>query len=350
MRGILPCAVFAVILAAAPCPGSAAPPAAAVPDPLHAPPGAPPVAVRAGFYLLNLASVSERTESFEADAYLQLAWDDPRLAFTPKAGGDARRVFVGRDAEEVLKGIWWPEAEFVNAVNPQVKNRSLAIAPDGSVTCRINLTSQFRSRFDFRRFPFDRQVLEVRLQSFLFDHGAVRFVPDPSMHGFAGGDTCDDLRVTGVQTVCRAVSPPGLGSTYSEFVVLVCVSRNSAFYVWRIFFPTVLVMAMSFAVYFVQIPELYHRVALCLSCLLACIATQFAISFNIPKISYLTVVDRVYLLTYASLALGAAVSVLEHALHGRRHPGLNRLNRMARWAVPLLYAAILLRILLPHAW
>ena len=349
MRGILTWAVCAAILAAACCPGSAAP-AAAAPDPLQAPPGIRPVAVKTGFYLLNLASVSERTESFEADLYLQVAWNDPRLAFVSKADGDARRIFVGRDAEEALKGIWWPEVELVNAVNPQVKNRSLAIASDGGVTFQINLTSQFRSRFDFRRFPFDRQVLEVRLQSFLFDHGAVRFVTDPSMNGFAGGDTCDDLRVTGVETVCRAVSPPGLGSTYSEFVALVSVSRNSAFYVWRIFFPTVLVMAMAFAVYFVQIPELYHRVALCLSCLLACIATQFAISFNIPKISYLTIVDRVYLLTYASLALGAAVSVLEHALHGRRHSRLNLVNRMARWAMPLLYTAILLRILLPHAW
>lgn len=340
----------AVLIAAPPRAGIAAPPMAIAANPLLSPPGTPPVMVKTGFYLLNLASVNERTESFEADLYLQFTWSDPRLAFTPKGGGKAPRILVEKDAESALNTIWWPEMEFVNAVSPQVKNRSLTLSPDGTVTYQLGMSSQFRSRYDFRRFPFDQQELEVRLQSFTYDNAAVRFVVDSSMKGFAGGDICDDLRVTGVRTACRIARPPGLGNAYSEFAAFISVSRNAAFYIWRIFFPTILIMAMSFTVYFIRIPELKDRVAISLSCMLACIATQFAISFNIPKISYLTVVDKVYLVTYACIAFGVGVSVVEHTLHHRSHPRLNCCNKVARWVVPVLYALLVIWILLPRPW
>jgi hypothetical protein len=337
-------------LARAPRAGIAAPPAAAADTPLLTPPGTPPVRVETGFYLLNLASVNERTESFEADIYLRFTWHDPRLAFSPSGKGDGRRTFVETAAEDALKEIWWPEIEFVNAAIPQVRNRSLVIKPDGTVTYYLGVTSQFRSRCDYGRFPLDRQVLEVKLQSFLYNDAEVRFVVDPGMNGFAGGDTCDDLRVTGLQAVSRTVRLIGQGKSYSEFDALISVRRNYAFYVWRVFFPTILIMAMSFTVYFIRIPDLHDRVAVSLSCLLACIATQFAISFNMPKIAYLTIVDKVYLVTYGCIALGVGVSVLENALHNRSHPRLNRCNRIARWAVPALYVLMIFWIAMPHPW
>jgi hypothetical protein len=191
-------------------------------------------------------------------------------------------------------------------------------------------------------------VLEVKLQSFLYDDAAVRFVVDPGMNGFAGGDTCDDLRVTGMRSGIRTVRLVGQAESYSEFDAFISVCRNYAFYVWRVFFPTVLIMAMSFTVYFIRIPDLHDRVAVSLSCLLACIATQFAISFNLPKIAYLTIVDKVYLVTYGCIALGVGVSVVEHTLHNRSHPLLARCNRVARWAVPMIYVVMLLWIALPR--
>lgn len=315
--------------------------------PLPGPPGTPPVVVKTGFYLLNLASVNERTESFEADLYIHFAWKDPRLAFTPRRVDEKRRVLGEEGAREFLKGIWWPQVEFVNAVNPQVRNCSLAVDPDGGVVYQLGLASHFRSRYDFRRFPFDRQILEVRLQSFLYDDSRVRFAADPALRGYSGGDTCDDLRVEGVRTVCRPAKIPGIAGTYSEFAALISVSRNSAFYIWRVFFPTILIMAMSFTIYFIKVQELKDRASITLSCMLACIATQFAISFNMPKISCLTLVDKVYLVTYACLAAGAGVSVVEHYMHHRNHPRLNRCNRLARWLIPLLYAALIVWILLP---
>ena len=317
---------------------------------LLSPPEPLPIRISTGFHLLNLASVNERNESFEADIYLRFTWRDPRLAFTPKKKGDRKHVFIEKAAEDALKGIWWPEVEFLNAASPQMRNRSLSIHSDGVVEYFLGVSGQFRSRFDYTRFPFDRQTMEVRLQSFLYDKDTVVFVPDRGMCGFTGGDTCDDLRVTGVRASSSPVRLAGWDESYSEFDACIAAERNCAFYIWRVFFPTILIMTMSCTIYFIKIPDLHDRVAVSLSCLLACIATQFAISFNMPKIAYLTVVDRVFLITYGCIALGVGVSVIENAFHNLSHPHLSRWNKFARWFVPLVYVLMILWVALPRPW
>jgi hypothetical protein len=60
--------------------------------------------------------------------------------------------------------MWWPQLEFINTGTPDVANRTLDIAPDGSVTYKLSVTATFRSDLDLRRFPFDRETLEVRIR------------------------------------------------------------------------------------------------------------------------------------------------------------------------------------------
>ena len=75
--------------------------------------------------------------------------------------------------------MWWPAFEFVNTAGPAVTNRALEISPDGTVRYLLGMTSEFRANLDLRRFPFDRQTLEVRVESFLWDDGDMMFVVDP---------------------------------------------------------------------------------------------------------------------------------------------------------------------------
>jgi hypothetical protein len=97
----------------------------------------------------------------------------------------------------------------------------------------------------------------------------------------------------------------------------------------------------------VDIQSFHNRVSIGIACFLACIATQFAMSFNLPKISYLTPIDRLFLVAYACMALGVGVSVVETSLM-RGHPELiRRTDRLASLAIPLLYAMLVFFVVLP---
>jgi len=64
-------------------------------------------------------------------------------------------------------------------------------------------------------------------------------------------------------------------------------------------------------------------------------------SFNLPQISYLTIIDRAFLVTYGCIALGVLISTLQAALL-RDHPRrVARVDRVAGLSLPALFFTLL---------
>src|SRR4029450_3641156 len=117
--------------------------------------------------------------------------------------------------------------------------------------------------------------------------------------------------------------------SYSEYAALVDVDRRATFYVWTVFTPMVLIFLISCTIFVVPYESFSSRIGICLTALLACIATPFAMSFNLPQIAYLTVIDRAFLVTYACIAVGVLVSTLQATLLRNRPERAARVNRLA---------------------
>ena len=311
------------------------------------PPGPRPIQVDVGFYLLNLVSVDERSETFNADVYLECTWHDPRLAFSATSVGHATRMYQGQSAADRLQEIWWPDLEFVNTGSPDITNRTLYIHADGTVNYRLGLSSTFRASLDMKRFPFDEQDLTIQIQSFEADRSLVVLHPKQEQLGFDADDDYAGLSIQTVDAEAHVVSIAGWNENFSELSFHIKVVRSPDFYIWTIFVPLCLVLLLSCTIFFVHIHSFHDRIAIALACFLACIATQFAMSFNLPKISYLTPIDRLFLVTYACMALGVAVSVVETGLMKERHALLQTTDRVAAWGIPALYALLVAFVVLP---
>ena len=301
------------------------------------PPGERPVVVQAGFFLVNLNGVAERSETFDADLYVNFRWRDPRLAF---AGSEPRR-FLEDAAVAQLAEMWWPQLEFVNTAEPEFTNRWLAISPDGAVEYEVGITSDFRTDLDLRRFPFDRQTLEVRVESFLWDADQLVFAVNPDRLGFNRESTFEGLVVSGVSSEVRRDVLTGWGGAFSSFVGKIDVERRAAFYLWTVFAPVTLIFLISCTIFVIPYENFHDRVGVSLAALLACIATQFAISFNMPQISYLTVIDRVFVVTYACIALGVLIGTAQATLFRDDRAGAKRIDRLAGLGLPVLFFALL---------
>jgi hypothetical protein len=89
------------------------------------------------------------------------------------------------------------------------------------------------------------------------------------------------------------------------------------------------------------IENFHDRVGISLAALLACIATQFAMSFNLPQISYLTIIDWVFLVTYACVALGVLISTVQAAFLRDQPARAARLDRLAALGLPALFIVLL---------
>ena len=301
------------------------------------PPGERPFEVTAGFFLVNLSGVAERSETFDADLYLSFRWRDTRLAFE---GSEPRR-YLEDQATARLGEIWWPQLEFVNTAAATHTNRSLSIEPDGTVSYVVGVTSEFRTDLDLRRFPLDRQTLTVVVESFTWTEDQMVFVPDRTRIGFNHESTFEGLVVTGVDAHVQRRELAGWGEAYSDFVPTIDVRRQAAFYVWTVFVPVTLIFLISCTVFVVHIENFHDRVGISLAALLACIATQFAISFNMPQIPYLTIIDRVFLVTYLCIAIGVLVNTVQASvLRGEPERAL-RVDRWAGLGLPGLFFALI---------
>ena len=60
-----------------------------------------PTKIHVGFYLIDLISIDDVNQSFEADFYVMARWNDPRLAITNPSEAQALRNF---DINEI-----WPD-------------------------------------------------------------------------------------------------------------------------------------------------------------------------------------------------------------------------------------------------
>ena len=314
------------------------------------PPGPQPVPVKTGFYLVNLVSVEERSETFQADIYLSFEWKDTRLAFVPKADEPKVMVLMEDAAGDKLKEIWWPQLEYINIATPQITNRVLRIGADGTVRYELGLSGCFRAKLNFKRFPFDRQELPIRIQSFLWQKEHMVFVADTSKIGFSPLDGFADMRVEQVSADVSAARVIGWGEDYSEYAAHIFTCRDPVYYIWQVFFPVILVMFLSCSIFYVHITAFSDRIGISLTCLLACVALQFTVNCNLPHIAYQTPIDRLFVATYSCTALGVMVSVLENALTRKQHRLMERVDRFARWFVPIFYLAMILFLVLPHWW
>jgi hypothetical protein len=135
------------------------------------PPGPRPLPVNVGVYLIDFEEIDELTLTETIVGYLMLSWQDPRLA--KGLAPELDRASVSLD------DIWNPDVEIINQHTPRsISNWVITIHDDGTVVYEERFTAELSSDFDLRRFPFDRQHLHLKLESFRYDDSEVRFASD----------------------------------------------------------------------------------------------------------------------------------------------------------------------------
>lgn len=317
---------------------------------LTQPPPNLPVTVRVGLNFLHLVSINEYDETFTADIYLYSEWKDPRLAYNAPEGAFPR-TYIGADCASKLKEIWWPDFEFVNCGKIDITNSYLAIHPDGTIQLNQGITADFRNTFDYRKLPFDNQRLQIILSSFSWNNKIVVFktLPDSVIAAKKMKAVYEEIRILGL-----SVSESGpidhetpTPSGYSEFIVTLKIQRAPLFYSYQVFFPLLIVIGLCCSVFYIPPEDLGNRINIVLTCVLVFIATKFLLNQDLPKIGYLTFIDKVFFIAYGFAGIVAISCIIEHRLLQKQYPHILYIPKIARIAAPILFllACLILVIL-----
>jgi hypothetical protein len=120
----------------------------------------------------------------------------------------------------------------------------------------------------------------------------------------------------------------------------VSIRRRATFYVWRVLLPMTLLVIASWTVFWFEPTNLQPQISTGLAILLSLVTFTYAIDFSLPKVAYLTFIDR-YTLTAFAFVLAAifAVSAIHVILKAKGESTALRLQARARLVFPLAFFA-----------
>jgi|GEM_PF-500754 len=291
-----------------------------------------PIEVRVGVKVQQITFVDQAAENFGVVATIRLDWTDPELAFSPDEVQRPQMIFAGNRFAEYIeeRGLLWPEFTIYNQQgNRWVQNRIVQLDADGraSYAERFSTTLQAPD-FDFQLYPFDRQRFFVRVHSVMRDENFIyKELEDFSNLSEALGE--EEWVFTGWGTSLDKEAG-SLGAVTSRFTFEMEARRQLNYYMYRIFLPVLFIVVLSGLTFFLN--DYTKRIELCSANLLLFIAFNFTIAASLPRLGYLTFLDKILIGAFCVTATLVVFNIVQRRLEqAERHTLVRRLEFIFFW-------------------
>lgn len=248
---------------------------------------ASPANVTVGVYINDIQDIDFKTNSYIVDLYLWFRWKGPEI--------------------DPIKTV-----EFMNVFEPNDAQRTVLLdaakeMPDGSLYNIVRYHGRFSKKFALEKYPFDVQTLDFILEDSVSPASKLQFVADtrgigmnPSMSlpGFKFGVPHLDIAGYTYPTDFGDLSVPS-AETYSRAVISVPINRPVFTLVIKTLGPILLIVICSTLVFFINPHFVEGRIGLAITALLTLVAIQFTAAQSLPDADYFTMLDKLYMLSYA---------------------------------------------------
>ncbi len=300
-----------------------------------------PTEISVGMWVVDISSIDSAQQTFTAEIAVVLRWKDPRLAHT--GNGVVRYP---------LEQIWHPRVGIVNETNSVSRKMpdSVEVDPDGTLTSRQRYAGAFTQPLRLQSFPFDRQTFRVQLVAVRYQSNEVMFVPDQvwirdglkGAGGISPSVTLPDWTIERfeLKPLVYALAPR---HQYSSYAFEFTASRNVQHYILKVILPLVLIVIMSWAVFWIDPINANSQVSIAMTSMLTLIAYRFAIDSQLPRLPYMTRLDVFILastlLVFFSLIEVVATIILDNTQKKER---AKKIDRYCRAIFPAIFGIALI--------
>lgn len=287
-------------------------------------------------FMIDIDEIDSVKQTFTGSVFFSLKWNDPDLAHS---GPDSLNV--------PLTDNWYPHTQILNQQRlVDTFPETVEIRPNGDVIFRQRVWGHFSQSLDLEHFPFDKQQLQLRLVNVTFGYRQVRYrVSEES--GVAESFRIPDWRMTGSDVRAEVFKIDEKSIGVSSVVLTVEVERYTSYFLLKVILPLMLIVAMSWAVFWIDSSLAPSQISIAVTAMLTLIAYRFAIGGMVPRLGFMTSLDY-YVMGSTILVFISLMEVIYTARLWQqgREATANRIHWHARWIIPLLYAVIVVETLL----
>jgi hypothetical protein len=278
-------------------------------------------------HLIDIEAINTVTQSFTASLTIALRWQDPSLVHS---GPNS----ISRPLDE----IWFPRIQILNQQRlVSTLPRIAEVYPNGEVVQRQRYWGNFSQPLDLENFPFDSQRIQIKLAHVGFGEDLINLTPS-SDSGISASLTMPDWDVTGWDLVAEDISLEQISTRLKGVVLSVDVKREEGFFRYKVIFPLVLIVMMSWMVFWIDPSLAASQISVSVTAMLTMIAYRFALSGMVPRLAFLTTLDYFVLISTVVVFLSMIeVIYTAHLSSSGQLDKARKVDRHARWIAPVIY-------------
>lgn len=291
-----------------------------------------PTKVLVSFYIIDIADIDNKTQSFTIDIFIRLKWKDTRL---PATTGTLP-----------LNSVWNPNVQIFNLRDVETRfEEKVSVHNDGTIQYNQRYYATLSSPLDFKEFPFDKQTLPISLMAFGFSPEEVELVFENAgssdKYSIPGWDInpigaqASNIKANLFNDSPEEIIRPKLDYTLEA-------NRYIQYYWWKVLAPLMVILFLSWAVFWIDPSQVGAQIGVAGTSILTLIAFLLRLENFLPPVSYLTHMDH-FVFTALILVFFAYLEALvstTYALKGKK-VFANRLDMIFRILYPILFAAMI---------
>jgi len=205
--------------------------------------------------------------------------------------------------------------EFANAVEDwQLKTTKSFVTPttlpDGSKYQEMRVNGRFYQPYDLRQYPLDSQQIALYLEDTRRTVDQAVDVADTEnagldasmiIPGWSVSSLTSQTFVHDYQTNFGDTSAGPAATRFTSLVYSVEIERNTDFFYWKLLFPLVIVLLTNWLALLLRPHWIDLRTGMPATALLTTVFLQVSYSSSLPEVSYLVLIDKIYVLAYAMI-------------------------------------------------
>jgi len=286
-----------------------------------------------GMYMIDIVKVEDAGQLITVNFIMTFGWEDKIIAGKVQPG-----IITN------FENIWIPTVRFVNSIN-LVKDPDdyLEIDSNGKFTYKQRYYGDISINQNFADFPFDDQLIDIKLllilPSFL-----------KSMHDERSTGQTEALTVTNWD-IQKGLLQKSSGDfdleNYHYWSYQFNMTRRTGYYIWKVIFPLILVVFMSWTVFWVDPVHIGAQLAVATTSMLTLIAYHFTLIDHVPHISYLTRLDGFIIIANIFIFLALIEAVLTSRLASMDKIELARkVDLISRITFPTIFVLLIISVLI----
>jgi hypothetical protein len=169
----------------------------------------------------------------------------------------------------------------------------------------------------------------------------LEILPFERLMGALGQSTLPNWDVGAGRFSSTTIGIPSFGKQFAAAVYAIPLKRGSGYFIWKVVLPLCLIVAMSWAVFWIDPRELGSQLGLSASAVLTLVAFQWSLGQFLPRVSYMTTLDHFLIVSmiFVFLALAEAITSTRLA-RGDHFQFALGLDRACRFLFPISFCAI----------